>query len=251
MSALADAAFVMGLERNSDAVEMQCYAPLFVQREPSGPRQAISRGWQWEYNLVGYDVLGSYGSPSYHAAGDARQKPRRRRPATKLDVPPLNVAHGWTAAWTDWCSAPITQTSSTPTSRSPARTAQLCSPPRGRPGWKRVEFHQRGSWLKFGDKSNQAGTDGDRESWAITGDGGVGETTRSKSAPESWEGAKGLSCCFTRPTDGNYLKWVNIGGWGNTLTRTEAGVEGGGSPYGREGAKPRSRPAGGTTCGLR
>lgn len=58
-SALADAAFVMGLEKNSDAVPMECYAPLLVNVNP--------RASQWGTNLIGYDALKSFGSPSYYA----------------------------------------------------------------------------------------------------------------------------------------------------------------------------------------
>jgi alpha-N-arabinofuranosidase len=58
-SALADAAFMTGMERNADVVEMACYAPLLVNANPGGV--------QWRYNLVGYDAQASYGSPSYYA----------------------------------------------------------------------------------------------------------------------------------------------------------------------------------------
>lgn len=57
-SALADAAFMAGMERNADVVEMSCYAPLLVNVNPGG--------MQWKSNLVGYDAQSSYGSPSYH-----------------------------------------------------------------------------------------------------------------------------------------------------------------------------------------
>jgi alpha-N-arabinofuranosidase len=57
-AALADAAFMTGMERNADVVEMSCYAPLLVNVNPGGV--------QWRYNLVGYDAHASYGSPSYH-----------------------------------------------------------------------------------------------------------------------------------------------------------------------------------------
>ncbi|HET6207167.1 MAG TPA: alpha-L-arabinofuranosidase C-terminal domain-containing protein [Terracidiphilus sp.] len=56
-SALGDAAWLTGLERNSDVVIMECYAPLFVNVSPGG--------MQWESDLIGYDGLTSYGSPSY------------------------------------------------------------------------------------------------------------------------------------------------------------------------------------------
>jgi alpha-L-arabinofuranosidase len=57
-AALGDAAFLGGLERNSDLVIMECYAPLFVNVNP-GARQ-------WSTNLIGYDGLNSFGSPSYY-----------------------------------------------------------------------------------------------------------------------------------------------------------------------------------------
>ncbi len=56
---LGDAAFMTGLERNSDVVEMACYAPLLVNVNPGGR--------QWSLNLIGYDALSCFGSPSYYA----------------------------------------------------------------------------------------------------------------------------------------------------------------------------------------
>jgi alpha-L-arabinofuranosidase len=56
---LGDAAFMTGLERNSDVVEMACYAPLLVNVNPGGR--------QWSLNLIGYDALNAFGSPSYYA----------------------------------------------------------------------------------------------------------------------------------------------------------------------------------------
>ncbi|HVU32712.1 MAG TPA: alpha-L-arabinofuranosidase C-terminal domain-containing protein [Opitutaceae bacterium] len=58
-AAVGDAAFMTDLERNSDLVLMHCYAPLFVNVNPGGR--------QWRPDLIGYDALRSYGSPSYEA----------------------------------------------------------------------------------------------------------------------------------------------------------------------------------------
>jgi alpha-N-arabinofuranosidase len=58
-AALGDAAWMTGMERNSDLVVISCYAPLFVNVNPGG--------MQWRSDLIGYDALTSYGSPSYHA----------------------------------------------------------------------------------------------------------------------------------------------------------------------------------------
>jgi alpha-L-arabinofuranosidase len=56
---LGDAAQMTGMERNSDIIVMSCHAPLFVNVNPGG--------MQWESDLIGYDAMSSYGSPSYYA----------------------------------------------------------------------------------------------------------------------------------------------------------------------------------------
>jgi alpha-N-arabinofuranosidase len=58
-AALADAAWMTGMERNSDIVVMASYAPLLTNINPGG--------LQWDTDLIGYDALSSYGSPSYYA----------------------------------------------------------------------------------------------------------------------------------------------------------------------------------------
>jgi len=79
--ALADAAFLMGLEKNADAVVMECYAPLLVNVNPGAS--------QWSFNLIGYDALHSFGSPSYYAQSMLGQnKGDNVLPAAlKLDAP--------------------------------------------------------------------------------------------------------------------------------------------------------------------
>ena len=61
--ALGDAAWMCNLERNADIVLMHCYAPLFVNVSNLGK----DRSMQWASDLIGYDALNSYGSPSYYA----------------------------------------------------------------------------------------------------------------------------------------------------------------------------------------
>jgi alpha-N-arabinofuranosidase len=58
-AALGDAAWMTGLERNSDVIVMAAYAPLLVNVNPGG--------MQWETDLIGYDAMKSYGSPAYYA----------------------------------------------------------------------------------------------------------------------------------------------------------------------------------------
>jgi alpha-L-arabinofuranosidase len=54
-TAIAEAAFMTGLERNADVVEMASYAPLFAHVD----------GWQWTPNLIWVDNLRSYGTANY------------------------------------------------------------------------------------------------------------------------------------------------------------------------------------------
>jgi alpha-N-arabinofuranosidase len=58
-AAIGDAAWMTEMEKNADLILMHCYAPLLVNVNP-GARQ-------WRPNLIGYDALRVYGSPSYHA----------------------------------------------------------------------------------------------------------------------------------------------------------------------------------------
>ncbi len=54
--ALAEAAFLTGLERNADVVRMAAYAPLF----------AYAEAWQWAPDLIWVDSLHVVRTPSYH-----------------------------------------------------------------------------------------------------------------------------------------------------------------------------------------
>jgi alpha-N-arabinofuranosidase len=58
-AALGDAAWMTGMERNSDLIILSSYAPLLVNVNP--------QGMQWQSDLIGYDANSAYGSPSYYA----------------------------------------------------------------------------------------------------------------------------------------------------------------------------------------
>jgi alpha-N-arabinofuranosidase len=54
--ALSEAAFMTGLERNADVVVMASYAPLLAHVD----------AWQWRPDLIWFDNLRSFGTPSYY-----------------------------------------------------------------------------------------------------------------------------------------------------------------------------------------
>ncbi|MBD0376262.1 MAG: alpha-L-arabinofuranosidase, partial [Flavisolibacter sp.] len=55
-TAMSEAAFMTGMERNADVVVMASYAPLFAHIE----------GWQWTPDMIWVDNLRSYGTPNYY-----------------------------------------------------------------------------------------------------------------------------------------------------------------------------------------
>jgi alpha-L-arabinofuranosidase len=56
LSALSEAAFMTGLERNADVVQMASYAPLFAHAD----------AWQWTPDLIWVDNLRAYGTTDYY-----------------------------------------------------------------------------------------------------------------------------------------------------------------------------------------
>ena len=54
--ALAEAAFMTGLERNADVVHLTSYAPLMAHKD----------AFQWAPDLIWFDNLESYGTPNYY-----------------------------------------------------------------------------------------------------------------------------------------------------------------------------------------
>lgn len=56
-TAIAEAAFMTGMERNADVVVMSSYAPLFAHVD----------GWQWTPDMIWVDNLHSFGTPNYYA----------------------------------------------------------------------------------------------------------------------------------------------------------------------------------------
>ncbi len=56
LSALSEAAFMTGLERNADVVNMASYAPLFAHVD----------AWQWRPDLIWFDNLKAVATPNYY-----------------------------------------------------------------------------------------------------------------------------------------------------------------------------------------
>ncbi|MBL8766465.1 MAG: DUF1080 domain-containing protein [Planctomycetes bacterium] len=78
-AALAEAAFLIGIERNGDLVQRASYAPLFVHAQDR----------RWNPDLIVFDARASYGTPSFHV--HAMFAEHRPSVALAVDVPELET----------------------------------------------------------------------------------------------------------------------------------------------------------------
>ncbi len=223
---LADAAFIMALEQNADAIPLECYAPLFVNVNMEDSAKGYPRAWQWGTNLIGYDALTSFGSPSFYAQsmlaknrGDfALNSALQIAPAAPETAPEPHGAIGVGSWHTNAEYRDISVTSPDGSSLLTVAPAQNTN------AWQTI-----GSRFAWADGAIHP-INGDSESWAITGDPKwTNYTIRLRARKKS--GAEGFIVLFNA-LDGNNYQWWNIGGWGNTVARCEVAANGDRTPYG-------------------
>jgi alpha-L-arabinofuranosidase len=218
---LADAAWLMGLENDADVVDMTCYAPLLVNVNPGA--------WQWPTNLIGYDNLTSFGSPSYWAQvminqnrGDYVLPTRTTVDQTKTGAAP--APHGRIGVGTWHTDAEFQGMKMTPgdgAGSKPLLATQLTA------GSKNWSF-AGGKWAVTGE-SLQSGSV-QTTTWATIGDPLWTDYTVTLKARKI-SGEEGFLILFHAVDSGNFL-WWNVGGWGNTRTQFEATYDDARGPFG-------------------
>jgi len=217
-AALGDAAWLTGLERNSDVVPIQCYAPLLVNVNP-GARQ-------WGTNLIGYDALNSFGSPSYYVQkmfgsnrGDVVLPvtivPQVSAPVAAF-VPKGGVGVGSWITQAEYKDMQVTQG---------AQTLYQIDFSAGAADWKR----SGGDWTAQNGVLRQ--TSNAENCRAIAGDPQWTDYTYKVKA-RKLSGSEGFLILFHVQNSDNYI-WWNIGGWGNTRTLLERATDGVKSEVGR------------------
>jgi alpha-L-arabinofuranosidase len=226
MSALADAVFVMGLERNSDDVVMQCYAPLFANVNLENAEKGHPRGWQWATNLIGYDALGAFGSPSYHVLALFGQNRGDVVLPCSFEVPqavkPVDPdPHGLTGVGTYGTHVEYTDMVVTSKEGTKLSSANLIGEA------ARWRF-PNGKWSAEGGVLRPTGTN--PQTWALAGDPAWTSYTVTLRARKI-DGNEGFIVLW-HSADGDNYRWWNIGGWSNTVTRCEVSENGGREAYG-------------------
>ena len=208
-AALGEAAFMTGMERNSDIVKMASYAPLF----------ANVNGIQWHPDLIYYDHSRVFGTPSYYVQqlfscnrGDF-VLPATITVNSNTPAPPPHGAIGLGS----WNTA-VQYTNITVMSNG-VLLYQSDFASQGTNGWR---VHN-GAWsTNAGLYQQTAATTTDCRS--TTGDTNWANYTISLRARKVG-GSEGFLVLFNWADDNNWT-WWNVGGWGNTLDGVEQMVGG-------------------------
>lgn len=195
-AALSEAAFLTGLERNSDIVVMSSYAPLFAKIGST----------QWTPDLIWFDNTSVYGTPSYYV-----QKMFSRNKGTAYLKNELsdNLETQNSLGRRGRIGLSTWQTKAEFKDLKVARGEKVLFEMKDSAGWDVVN----GQW-KFDDgqcKQTDASVQGaacfaGRRNWK--------DYTLSLKARKTG-GNEGFIIIFRRNDDDNGLQW-NLGGWGNT-----------------------------------
>jgi len=200
-AALGDAAWLTGLEANSDLVVMESYAPLLVN---------VNKGAsQWGTNLIGYDALHSFGSPSYWVqrlfadnTGE-RTVPSQLTEPPRPPAPPFHGAVGVGTYGTEAEFSDIKVTRGDETLLAPDLSSGVSA-------WQA----DAGTWSADGGVLRQTG---DANGTAITiGDPAWTDYTLHLRARKTG-GREGFLIDFHALGADGHWTW-NIGGWGNSRT---------------------------------
>jgi alpha-N-arabinofuranosidase len=114
--ALAEAAYLTGLERNADVVRMASYAPLFANTE----------AWQWTPDLIWVDSLQVLRTPSYYVQSlFARNRGDRVLPVTLGQLSPPEARRLYAAAAFDDAKGEVILKVVNATAETSASTVEL------------------------------------------------------------------------------------------------------------------------------
>jgi len=214
LAAVAEAAFMTGMERNSDVVVMAAYAPLLVNVNDR----------KWNPDLIGFDSASSYGTPSYYvqqmfAANkpDIILKTTVEMPAQESNA---DIRHGRIGLSTYEASAEF---------------ADIEVTKDGEVLFSDDFTEDNGCWQTYngnwGVKDGVYAQDGDgQNTFSFTGDLSWTDYTLTCRARKTG-GREGFMLAVYGKDNHNNIRW-NVGGWGNTRHAVQFLYEGNFLEYG-------------------
>jgi alpha-L-arabinofuranosidase len=213
-AALAEAAFLTGLERNSDIVKMASYAPLFVNVNDR----------KWNPDAIVFDGARSYGTPSYYVQMVfAENRPDVVLPVA-LPEEPARVTQGGIGLGTWLTQAEFKDVEV----RQGGRTVYRSDFTQGASDWKPL----RGDWKVVDGVYRQTSGEADVRALLTNPalDNASDYTVHLKARKLS--GAEGFLILF-RARDNDNWYWWNVGGWGNRENAIEKSLSGSKTDIGR------------------
>ncbi len=209
-AAIAEAAFMTGMERNSDVVAMASYAPLFANVNFK----------KWNPDLINFNGTVAYGTPSYYVQqlfsqnrGDViLQSQWESQDLIEQPVPSRNgkIGVGTWNTQAEFKDIKVVKDGKTLYQSDFETDAK---------GWSRGA----GEWKLADGALRQSGEGSNRR--AIAGDSTWIDYTYTLKA-RKLGGAEGFLILFSVKDKDNWV-WWNIGGWNNSQTGIEASDEGG------------------------
>ena len=195
-AALGEAAFMTGMERNSDIVVMSSYAPLFVNVNHRA----------WNPDLIDFDSSRVYGIPSYYVQqmlslnrGDVTLPVEVPRSSTPAEPTHGAVGVGTWTTQAEYKDIVVTQGD---------KVLYKSDFAKGSEGWKFVT----GNWKVEDGVLKQSSRD--ENCRAVVGDPSWTDYTITLKARKTG-GGEGFLVLFRVASDNGYA-WWNIGGWGNS-----------------------------------
>lgn len=212
--AIGEAAFMTGLERNSDVVAMAAYAPLFVHVNHR----------RWNPDLINFDNTRVYGLPSYYVQKMfAENRGDVVLPVTvKAEATPVVETSGAIGVGT-WMTQAEFKDLKVERGGEVIHRSDFS---RGTEGWR---FLGDGKWKVVDGALRQEGDEPNVR--AVFGDAGWSGYTYSLKA-RKLGGAEGFLVMFNVKSDDG-KSWWNLGGWSNA----RHGLEIGGGESGVVGGK--------------
>jgi alpha-L-arabinofuranosidase len=206
-AAIAEAAFMTGIERNADIVVMAAYAPLFVNVNDR----------TWNPDLIGFDSARCYGTPSYYVQqlfsryrGTHVLPTRVQSPNALTDIYRGAVGLGTWETQAEFRNLKVVS--------ARGETLLMADFGQGAAGWRTV----RGAWQATEGGYRQ--TELAQDCRAVAGDPAWTDYTITLQA-RKLGGAEGFLIMFRVRDDDNWY-WWNIGGWDNTRHAVERCIGG-------------------------
>ncbi|MBI5386458.1 MAG: carbohydrate binding domain-containing protein [Verrucomicrobia bacterium] len=202
--AIGEAAFMTGMERNSDVVIMGSYAPLFCHANHK----------RWPINLINYDGARVFGIPSYYVQQMFSQNRGDVTLPITVDAPPTEAGpKGGAIGVGTWLTQAEFKDIKVTRGGEPLYSCDFAN---GTQGWKLLgngDWQAQDGVLRQNSRSENVR--------AVAGDRKWTDYTYSLKA-RKLGGAEGFLILFRTQRD-NEKSWWNLGGWGNRRHAIEMG----------------------------